>query len=70
MRRSQRLIELPMGVDIVGYLRHDGKPPTRHAAPALPHPTLAAFRDQYLETHQESLEERTTSNHPASVTWS
>jgi hypothetical protein len=27
MRLKQRLIELPPGVDIVGFVRHDRKPP-------------------------------------------
>ena len=61
MRLKQRLIDLPAGVDIVDFVSNDGKPPIPPAgdtivAKAL---TLAAFRDRYFQTHQESLEERT-----------
>jgi integrase len=61
MRLKQRLIDLPAGVDIVDFVSNDGKPTVPPAgnnvvARAL---TLAAFRDRYFQTHQESLEERT-----------
>jgi integrase len=61
LRLKQRLIELPPGVGIVEFVLHDGKPPLKGAgneavAKAL---TLGAFRDRYLNTHQESLETRT-----------
>jgi integrase len=61
LRLKQRLIHLPAGVDIVDFVSNDGKPTNPSAgnmtvAKAL---TLAAFRDRYIQTHQESLEERT-----------
>jgi hypothetical protein len=61
MRLKQRLIELPPGVDILEFVQHDGRPPsggseTRATSRAL---TLAQFRDRYLSTHRESLEDRT-----------
>jgi integrase len=63
LRLKQRLIELPPGVGIVDFLRHDGRP----AAASAPVGnngvaslfTLAAFRDRYLDTHRASLERRT-----------
>ena len=59
LRLRQRLIELPPGVAIVEFVQFDGKPPARDAAaPVLPRLTLAAFRDRYLETYRESLEDR------------
>lgn len=58
---KQRLIDVPPGADIVEFVQHDGKPPSRH--PALPGTsqalTLRDFRDRYLSTHRESLEDRT-----------
>ena len=61
MRLRQRLIELPPGLDIVAFLQHDGKPPAdMQAVPAESRQlTLADFRDRYLTTHRDSLEERT-----------
>lgn len=61
LRLKQRLIELPPAVDIVEFLRHDGKPPAVSAkvegeARVL---TLITFRDRYLATHRGSLEART-----------
>ena len=47
---KQRLLTLPPGMDIVTFLRHDGKPPettTESGAPAM---TFAQFRDDYLKT--------------------
>jgi integrase len=61
MRLRQRLIELPPGIDIVEFVQHDGKPPVReskHPAPSRAL-TLRDFRDRYLATHRESLEDRT-----------
>src|SRR3954447_23199494 len=61
LRLRQRLIELPPGVGIVEFVRHDGRPPAI-AAVAEGEPkalTLAGFRDRYLDTHRESLEPRT-----------
>jgi integrase len=61
LRLKQRLIELPAGIGIVEFLQHDGNPAT-----GLPHApadsrdlTLSDFRDRYLATHRNSLEERT-----------
>src|SRR5208282_1221408 len=61
LRLKQRLIELPPGVGIVEFLRHDGRTPVPAAgndtvAKAL---TLAGFRDRYLDTHRPSLEQTT-----------
>lgn len=60
LRLKQQLIALPPGVGIAEFLQHDGKPPAA-AHPAIPSAdlTLAGFRDRYLSTHRESLEERT-----------
>jgi hypothetical protein len=59
LRLKQRLIELPPGVGIVDFIQFDGKPPTLGTATAPRRLTFAAFRDCYLETHAESLEDRT-----------
>jgi integrase len=66
LRLKQRLIELPAGVSIVDFVRYDGKPPaTTVAEPGVTKgvtkavSTLSAFRDRYLATHRDSLEERT-----------
>jgi integrase len=54
MRLKQGLIEMPPGVDVVEFFKHDGAPP---AVPApgpsalRPEPTLADLRDRYLDTH-------------------
>jgi integrase len=58
LRLRQGLIELPAAIDIVEFIRHDGKPPTREAK-AAPRLTLAAFISRYLDTHRESLEANT-----------
>lgn len=67
LRLKQRLIELPAGVGIVDFVQYDGKPPATAAANEPPVTkgvtkavtTLSAFRDRYLTTHRDSLEERT-----------
>lgn len=67
LRLKQRLIELPPGIDIIKFHRHDSKPaepaPAEKEAnaPAVAKgiATLAAFRDCYLATHRDSLEPRT-----------
>jgi hypothetical protein len=59
LRLKQRLLELPPGIDIVEFVQFDGLPPARDTAPAPPRLTLAVFRDRYLDTHRDSLEERT-----------
>lgn len=61
MRLEQRLIDLPPGVDIVEFVRHDGKPPAGRPE-GVPTPglmTLCDFRDRYLSTHRQSLEDST-----------
>jgi hypothetical protein len=47
---KQRLLTLPSGMDIVTFLRNDGKPPdtTSESSPA--EITFAQFRDGYLKT--------------------
>ena len=61
MRLKQRLIELPHGFDIVEFVQFDGKPPADlQEVPAESRElTLAGFRDRYLATHRDSLEDRT-----------
>ncbi len=63
MRLKQRLIKVPAGVGIVDFLLFDGNPPAKgQGASKTTSPgklTLGEFRDRYLATHKESLEERT-----------
>lgn len=61
LRLEQRLIELPAGVDIVEFVRFDGRPPGRDGAATGPAPrtTLAALRERYLATHAGALEPNT-----------
>ena len=61
MRLKQRLIELPPGIDIVEFVQFDGKPPAdlQEVSAESRELTLAGFRDRYLATHSESLEDRT-----------
>jgi integrase len=61
MRLKQRLIELPPGIDIVEFVQFDGKPPADvQDVPAESRQmTLTGFRDRYLATHRDSLEDRT-----------
>src|SRR4051794_20123163 len=59
---KRQLVSIPAGVEIVDFIRYDGKPP--ETASEVPVPSLAAMnlgllRDQYLATHASSLEERT-----------
>jgi hypothetical protein len=56
MRLKQRLIEVPPGVEIVDFVRYDGKPPASVINPgnaSAPGGTcsLAALRDRFLATH-------------------
>ena len=61
MRLKQRLIELPPDVDIVEFVQFDGKPPAdlQEVSAESRELTLAGFRDRYLATHSDSLEDRT-----------
>lgn len=56
LRLEQRLATLPPGIGIVEYLQFDGKPKETDTPDKL---SLAAFRDRYLETHENSLEATT-----------
>ncbi len=47
---KQRLLTLPSGMDIVTFLRNDGKPPDTTAEGDSPETTFAQFRDGYLKT--------------------
>jgi hypothetical protein len=62
LRLKQRLIELPAGIGILEFIRHDGKIPAALAGNEVVARmlTLSDFRDRYLDTHRPSLEERTT----------
>jgi len=46
MRLKQRLLELPVGCDIVDFIQHDGKPPV--AADESTNTTLHQLREAYL----------------------
>lgn len=64
MRLKQRLIDLPPGVEIVDFIRYDGKPPTSlvNSGSATVTPTtgtLAVLRDRFLATHAGAHEEGT-----------
>jgi len=61
MRLKQRLIDLPPGIDIVEFVQHDGKLPARDQVLLGKSQTLTLldFRDRYLSTHRDSLEDRT-----------
>src|SRR5262249_46837893 len=61
MRLKQRLIELPPCIDIVEFVQRDGKSPAGDPeSPGVSRAlTLGDFRDRYLSTHRESLENRT-----------
>ncbi|WP_165253243.1 hypothetical protein [Paludisphaera soli] len=55
MRLRQRLVEIPEGVDVLAFMRHDGSPPTV-AHPRAGRPTLANLRDRYVDAHVSILE--------------
>ena len=61
MRLKQRLIELPPGLDIVAFLHLDGKAPAdvQKVQADSRQLTLDNFRDRYLSTHRNYLEDRT-----------
>jgi hypothetical protein len=63
LRLDQRLIELPPGVDVVEFVRHDGKPPApsgggvaKAVAKSL---TLAALRDRFIDARRGGREPST-----------
>jgi integrase len=47
---KQRVLTLPVGMDIVTFLRHDGKPPDTTTESGAPELTFAQIRDGYLTT--------------------
>src|SRR3954454_15519762 len=51
LRLGQRLIELPPGVDIAAFLRHDGRPPESAPSPPRGNTLLVTLRDRFLATH-------------------
>jgi integrase len=64
MRLKQRLIEIPPGVEIVDFVRYDGKPPASLINPGNGHTggevvSLAMLRDRFLATHIGAHEENT-----------
>jgi len=61
MRLKQRLIELPPGVEIVEFVRLDVKAPDdlQEVSAESRELRLAGFRDRYLATHSNSLDDRT-----------
>ncbi len=60
MRLRQNLAVLPAGMDIVEYVQFDGqKPPVEDPLPAPAKLTLQALQQQYLATHENSLEAST-----------
>jgi integrase len=46
---KQRVLTVPSGMDIVSFLRHDGKPPDITSASGEPEITFAQIRDGYLK---------------------
>jgi hypothetical protein len=61
LRLKQKLVEVPPGIDVVEFVQFDGNPPANlsEVAAASRDLTLAGFRDRYLATHRDSLEDRT-----------
>ena len=57
---KQRLLTLPPGMDIVTFLRHDGKPPDTTPESGRPEITFAQFRDGYLKTIGNGAVEKNT----------
>jgi integrase len=60
MRLEQRLLTLPAGVDIVTFVRHDGKPPTPAELVTDKHTALHDLREAYLKTHGHGAIEAST----------
>jgi integrase len=62
MRLEQRLLTLPIGVSIVDFIQHDGKPPTREErqAEAANGTTLHDLRETYIATFSNGAIEANT----------
>src|SRR3954469_23052583 len=55
MRLGQGLLTLPAGMDVVTFVRYDGRPPSTPAsAPVQKTTSLEGLRDRYLETHSKA----------------
>ena len=54
------MLTMPPGMDIVTFLRHDGKPPDTTPESAPPEITFAQFRDGYLKTIGNGAVEKNT----------
>ena len=59
MRVRQRLLELPLGMDIIAFIEHDGNPPAE-AQPALKNTPFSELRKTYLETFSHGALESNT----------
>ncbi len=57
---KQQLLTLPHGMDVVTFLRHDGKPPDIAPESQRPEITFARFRDDYLKTTSNGSVEKNT----------
>ena len=57
---KQRVLAVPSGMDIVSFLRNDGKPPDITAASGEPEITFAQIRDGYLKTIGNGAVEKNT----------
>jgi len=57
---KQRLLTLPSGMDVVTFLRHDGKPPDTTPESRPPEIPFAQFRDGYLKTIGNGAVEKNT----------
>jgi hypothetical protein len=57
---EQRLLTLPPGMDIVTFLRRDGKPSDSKSESGAPEITLAQLRDGYLKTIGNGAVEKNT----------
>jgi len=62
LRLSQRLIDIPPGMDVAEFIQFDGKVPVNdveEVEPVAKNTTLATLRDQYLKTHARAHEKTT-----------
>jgi integrase len=57
---KQRLLSVPSGMDIVAFLRHDGKPPDTTPESSQSEITFVQFRDGYLKTFGNGALEQNT----------